>query len=172
MINPPDFAPPKKTFGPHNRVSTATRNSLGRHFVRDLQGLWEEQGEAVLRRVAFHNPEKVLAAMVQLMPTQVENVTPTDGMSDERLALLLEVAERMAALRSHGNTADGGRGIIDLHAGQVEEGGGGPPALGPSGGGYVVVHTAAEPEKRLLNFSADPVKIGSVEEDVDPASLF
>jgi hypothetical protein len=38
--------------------------------------------------------------VARLMPQKIEISTPTDGMSDERLAEMLEYAERMAGLRA------------------------------------------------------------------------
>jgi hypothetical protein len=47
---------------------TGSRNKLSETFVTDLQSLWEEQGFAILQRVADEHPEKLLAAMVQVLP--------------------------------------------------------------------------------------------------------
>jgi hypothetical protein len=44
------------------------RNKLSETFVTDLAELWEEQGFAILQRVAEESPEKLLAAMVQVLP--------------------------------------------------------------------------------------------------------
>jgi hypothetical protein len=45
-----------------------SRNLLSEHFVSDLAELWNEQGSAILQRVADEHPEKLLAAMVQVLP--------------------------------------------------------------------------------------------------------
>ena len=45
-----------------------SRNKLSETFITDLQELWDEQGSAILQRVADENPEKLLAAMVQVLP--------------------------------------------------------------------------------------------------------
>ena len=45
-----------------------SRNKLSEHFVTDLQELWDEQGFSILQRVADEHPEKLLAAMVQVLP--------------------------------------------------------------------------------------------------------
>ena len=45
-----------------------SRNKLSEHFVTDLQELWDEQGPEILRRVAEESPDKLLAAMVQVLP--------------------------------------------------------------------------------------------------------
>ena len=47
---------------------TGSRNKLSETFVSDLAELWEEQGFAILQRVADEHPEKLLAAMVQVLP--------------------------------------------------------------------------------------------------------
>lgn len=45
-----------------------SRNKLSEDFITDLQQLWDEQGSAILQRVADENPEKLLAVMVQVLP--------------------------------------------------------------------------------------------------------
>ena len=45
-----------------------SRNKLSETFVTDLQELWDEQGFAILQRVADEHPEKLMAAMVQVLP--------------------------------------------------------------------------------------------------------
>jgi hypothetical protein len=45
-----------------------SRNKLSEQFIGDLQELWAEQGPSILQRVADEHPEKLLAAMVQVLP--------------------------------------------------------------------------------------------------------
>ena len=45
-----------------------SRNKLSEHFITDLQAIWDEQGPSILQRVADEHPEKLLQAMVQLLP--------------------------------------------------------------------------------------------------------
>lgn len=45
-----------------------SRNKLSEQFITDLARLWEEQGSAILQRVADEHPEKLMAAMVQVLP--------------------------------------------------------------------------------------------------------
>ena len=45
-----------------------SRNKLSETFVSDLAELWDEQGFAILQRVADEHPEKLMAAMVQVLP--------------------------------------------------------------------------------------------------------
>jgi hypothetical protein len=177
-----------------------SRNKLATAFFDHLYAAWEEQGEGVIARAMFHDPAKVLAIVAQLMPHKIEVTTPTEGMSDERLEQLIELAERMAALRAE--SATGGT-VIEGECRVAEEGGGGPGALGPSGGGNRVLphpETTASTEppvhrgdvahegpslpdgkiatvgERLMARVDGQVIVtwapGPGEEDVDPASLF
>lgn len=84
-----------------------SRAKLGKRFFEDVYAAWEEQGESVLARAAFHDPMGFASMVARLMPQKLEITTPTDGMSDERLAEMLELAERMAALRNNAATAPG-----------------------------------------------------------------
>ena len=45
-----------------------SRNKLSEHFVTDLQELWDEKGTEILRQIAKESPDKILAAMVQVLP--------------------------------------------------------------------------------------------------------
>jgi len=45
-----------------------SRNKLSENFIADLQRLWGDQGSSILQRVADEHPEKLLAAMVQVLP--------------------------------------------------------------------------------------------------------
>jgi hypothetical protein len=115
---------------PHRRHRNGSRAKLAKKFFEDTYAAWEEQGESALARAAFHDPMGFVSMVARLMPQKIEVSTPTDGMSDERLAELLEVAERMAALRAQGvatpllahELADENAVTLD----QAEEGGGGP----------------------------------------------
>lgn len=74
-----------------------------------------------------------VSMVARLMPQKIEVSHPTDGMSDERLAELLDMAERMAALRdsalAHKLTNE--NGLIDV---TPSKGGGGPERSGVAGG--------------------------------------
>jgi hypothetical protein len=83
-----------------NRRRTGSRAKLAKRFFEDTYAAWEEQGESALARAAFHDPMGFVSMVARLMPQKIEVSTPTDGMSDERLAEMLEVAERMAAIRA------------------------------------------------------------------------
>ena len=123
-----------------NRRRTGSRAKLAKRFFEDTYAAWEEQGESALARAAFHDPMGFVAMVARLMPQKIEVSTPTDGMSDERLAEMLDMAERMARLRAgngatviEGSTAVAAlppaHGLADENGPQrlhAEEGGGGP----------------------------------------------
>lgn len=77
-----------------------SRAKLAKRFFEDTYAAWEEQGPSVLARAAFHDPVAFANMVARLMPQKIEVSTPTDGMSDERLAELLDFAERMAGLKA------------------------------------------------------------------------
>ena len=56
-----------------------SRNKLSEHFVTDLQELWDEQGSDILQRVADENPEKLLAALVQVLPRDFQVTVAEDN---------------------------------------------------------------------------------------------
>lgn len=139
---------------PHRRHKNGSRAKLAKRFFEDLYAAWEEQGESVIARAAFHDPVAMLNVVARLMPQKIEVSTPTDGMSDERLAEMLEVAERMAAIRAGTIGQAAGVQVIDampqpvaalplaheladenaVTLDQAEEGGGGPDRAVPSRG--------------------------------------
>lgn len=77
-----------------------SRAKLAQRFFEDTYAAWEEQGPSVLARAAFHDPVAFANMVARLMPQKIEVSTPTDGMSDERLAEMLDFAERMAGLKA------------------------------------------------------------------------
>ena len=53
-----------------------SKNAISHAFLTDLQALWEDQGPAILKRVAKKNPQAIVAAMAALVPKgQVANDT-------------------------------------------------------------------------------------------------
>ena len=154
---------PKKPRPPRPK---GNRNKLAQRYFEDLYHAWEEQGESVIARAMFQDPVAVLGIIGRLMPQKLEITTPTDGMSDERLAEMLEMAERMAALKA-GVVIDGSAMVVHGDAGvplrlegapdenggsavALDEGGGGP--VGRMGGvGINTPHTQSGPD----GFSAD-----------------
>lgn len=93
------YRDPFKPATPQRR-KTGSRAKLAKRFFEDVYAAWEEQGESVIARAFFHDPVASMQMVARLMPQKIEISTPTDGMSDERLAEMLEYAERMAGLRA------------------------------------------------------------------------
>lgn len=93
------YQDPFKPAAPQRR-KTGSRAKLAKRFFEDIYAAWEEQGESVIARAFFHDPVASMQMVARLMPQKIEISTPTDGMSDERLAEMLEYAERMAGLRA------------------------------------------------------------------------
>jgi len=177
---------------------TGNRAKLATRFFQDIYAAWEERGDAVIRQVAFHDPAKFLAVVAHLMPQKIEVAQTTDGLSDERMEQLIELASLMAAGASPtplaGNTADGAPGVQLIEGEVVEAGGGGPERAGPLGGENDPSHTAAplladqptrgEANTPVQNFSAEienppsPSRVAEAlefpedPEGVDPLSLF
>jgi len=56
-----------------------SRNKLSEHFVSDLQELWDEQGSEILRRIAEESPDKILAALVQVLPKDFQVSVSNDS---------------------------------------------------------------------------------------------
>lgn len=93
------YRDPFKPATPQRR-KTGSRAKLAKRFFEDVYAAWEEQGESVIARAFFHDPVASMQMVARLMPQKIEISTPTDGMSDERLAEMLEYAERMAGLKA------------------------------------------------------------------------
>jgi len=127
----------------HRGRKTGSRAKLAKRFFEDTYAAWEEQGESALARAAFHDPMGFVSMVARLMPQKIEVSTPTDGMTDERLAEMLEMAERMASLRA-ATVIEGTAGLPllahepayenGLSAVGTEEGGRGPDRVGPARG--------------------------------------
>lgn len=80
------------------RQASQKRQDLIARFVDDVKKLWEEQGESVLRRAAFHDPIKFAQLVASMVPKQVEhNVNPMEEIDDEQLDNLLNLAKAVAA---------------------------------------------------------------------------
>ena len=175
---------------------SGNRAKLATKFFQDIYAAWEERGDAVIRQVAFHDPAKFLAVVAHLMPQKIEVAQTTDGLSDERMEQLIELASIMAAgaspARLDDQSGDGAPGVQLIEGEVVEAGGGGRAGVGPRGGEIVPSHTAPisptvdQPERveAVQNFSAEnphAPPISRVAEElefpedplgVDPLSLF
>lgn len=153
---------------PGSRQAVATR------FFNDLHVLWQEQGEAVLRRAAFEKPMEFASMVAKLMPQKLEITTPTDGLSDDRFASLIDLAERMAALKAGvapSMTIEGRAVLL--------EGEGGSPRAGDTRGEVIDVtpYTTAIPTPLpvLADVQAQPTKLSSLKaetvyNDLSPTS--
>ena len=177
---------------------TGNRAKLATRFFQDIYAAWEERGDAVIRQVAFHDPAKFLAVVAHLMPQKIEVAQTTDGLSDERMEQLIELASIMAAGASpallHDQSGDRAPGMQLIEGEVVEAGGGGRAGAGPLGGENDPSHTADrqftdQPERGEANtagqnFSAEtphsppPSRVAEELEfpddplGVDPLSLF
>ncbi len=79
-----------------------SRVRLSEKFFAAMHDDFEENGVAAIARMRFHDPSAYVSVIAKLMPQKLEISTPTDGMTDERLAEMLDYAERMAA--AHAST--------------------------------------------------------------------
>lgn len=99
FATPPDD--PASRLRPNRRGRPkGSRAKLATRFFEELYAAWEEQGESAIARAAFHDPVAFVSIVARLMPQKIEVTHPTDGMTDERLAEMLELAERMAGLKA------------------------------------------------------------------------
>lgn len=138
-----------------------SRAKLAQRFFEDTYAAWEEQGPSVLARAAFHDPVAFANMVARLMPQKIEVSTPTDGMSDERLAELLDFAERMAGLKAEqakvlqGEVLDGAAPLL-AHD-RVDENG---LALdgAAAGGGGPLVRMGVGGENTSSTLRADPAE--------------
>lgn len=73
-----------------------SRAKLAEKALNDLCQVWDEQGIEAVRRMAFHDPSGFVKTVTALLPQKIEHTFPTDGLSDDRLADLLEIADTMA----------------------------------------------------------------------------
>ena len=148
-----------------------SRQAVATRFFNDLHALWQEQGEAVLRRAAFEKPMEFASMVAKLMPQKLEITTPTDGLSDDRFASLIDLAERMAMFKAGvppSMTIDGTARLL--------EGEGGSPRAGDTRGEVIDVtpYTTAITIP-LLDAQPQPTKLSSLKsetvyDDLSPAT--
>lgn len=83
--------------GPGRRKGS--RVKLVEDVVTDVLDSWRQHGPIVLERLACLDPGKYADFIAKVLPREVkiEHTTFTDGMSDEQLERMLEIAERFAA---------------------------------------------------------------------------
>lgn len=154
----PERLPPAASFPPWKPGQSGnpkgrpkgSRNKVTEMFWGDLHAVWQDQGEAALRRCAFHKPEILVQVMAKLMPAKLEiDVGPTDGISLERMEQLIALAERMASLRNGAPASV----TIEGHALEVEGGGGSPHDALTRGEVIEVVHTSSAPPNPVSTVS-------------------
>jgi hypothetical protein len=51
--------------------NAGSKNAISHAFLKDLQALWEDQGPAILKRVAKRNPEALIRVMASLVPKEM-----------------------------------------------------------------------------------------------------
>lgn len=141
-----------------------SRQAVATRFFNDLHALWQEQGEAVLRRAAFEKPMEFASMVAKLMPQKLEITTPTDGLSDDRFASLIDLAERMAMLKAGvppSMTIEGQAVLL--------EGEGGSPRSGDTRGEVIDVtpYTTDNPKPLpvLLDAQPQPTKLSSLKSE-------
>lgn len=74
-----------------------SRARLSEKFFAALHDDFEENGVAAIARMRFHDPSTYVSVIAKLMPQKLEISTPLDGLSDERLAEMLDHFERLTA---------------------------------------------------------------------------
>ncbi len=166
--------PPHPPFEKGNKMSPGrkpgSRQAVATRFFNDLHALWQEQGEAVLRRAAFEKPMEFASMVAKLMPQKLEITTPTDGLSDDRIEALITLAERMAALKagvSPSMTIEGQAVLL--------EGEGGSPHAGDTRGEVIDVapYTTDNPKHPLdlpTPTKLSSLKAETVYDDLSPTS--
>lgn len=91
----------KIVFAPGNvatRGKKGARNKLAASFFANLYEIWEEQGDAILRRAAFHEPMKFADMVAKLMPQKIEfKDTTLEDMESDKLRELIERLEQHVA---------------------------------------------------------------------------
>jgi hypothetical protein len=109
--------------------------------------------------------------VAKLMPQKLEISTPTDGLSDDRFASLIDLAERMAALK-----AGAAPSMTIEGTARLLEGEGGSPRAGDTRGEVIDVtpYTTATPIP-LLDVQPQPTKLSSLKaetvyNDLSPTS--
>lgn len=80
---------PGQSGNPNGRPK-GSRHKLNEFFLRDLQALWEVNGDAILQATMRSKPDAIVKAMIALLPRQVQVSAPLDDMTDEQLAFIAE----------------------------------------------------------------------------------
>jgi hypothetical protein len=84
-----------------------SRNKLGEEFVATLQADFMAHGAGVVERVRIEQPAAYLKVIASVIPKElVVNSNPIDELSDEQLAVLVDIVEAFARTGSGSETAD------------------------------------------------------------------
>jgi hypothetical protein len=150
-------------------VAKGNRNRLAQRFFSDLNGIWDEQGEATLRRAFFHDPVRIVQTMASLMPQRIEHASE-QAMSDERYAELLDaVHAAIQAKRAQGAPPPSVSGDAT-----AIEGGGGPPVLALRGEVVGPIHAAPLPrdpvQVETAKARATPVQFDPLDANANPSA--
>ena len=78
------FLPGNTGFGGRPK---GARSKLNEYFLRDLQALWLENGDAILKA---SKPDTIVKAMLAFMPRQIELTSTMEEMTDGQLAIIAE----------------------------------------------------------------------------------
>lgn len=67
--------------------------------MADIEAAWKEQGRSVIDRAMFHDPAGTLKALIAILPkhAKLEITNPVEEISDELLAIMLDLAEQRLA---------------------------------------------------------------------------
>lgn len=172
----PGFANPGR-----NGRKPGSRNALAQRFIGDVQAIWDEAGEACLRRAIFHDPMKFTQMVAGTLPQRIEHVADTQGMSEERYLELMQSVE--AAIEAK-KRERGAPPALAAPGDAPIEGGGGPPAVGLRGEVIGLIPAVPTRQPVLSGETGDPgatpvpaplqttYSVVEDTEDVDPASLF
>lgn len=161
-------AKPSTLFQPGNRANPAgrpkgSRDKVAGLFLNDLQALWSEQGDAVLRRAAFEKPMEFAAMVAKLLPAKLEITTPTQGMSLDDMERMIELAERMAGVTgvAPSMTIEGQAVLV--------KGGGGSPQDGLALGEVIEVVPSSPPRLEVLS-DDQPLDLSATQTQPDAVS--
>lgn len=103
-----------------------SRLKLAHAFFKDTYALWEEQGDAILRRAAFHDPMSFAMMVAKLMPQKIEvSDTTLQDLDDDKLRAILNALPGLVAPDDR-RPSDFAK---EIDGRVVEEGGGEPAGL-------------------------------------------
>ena len=76
-----------------------SRNKLGDNFLKDLQALWADEGEKVLKEARAEKPMEFAKMVARLLPKELlVRTSPLEEMTDDELSDKLEQLEDFIAV--------------------------------------------------------------------------